>query len=190
MELPEEVLFRSYHALNYDWKPLSRNWGWLSGAKHCVSVYRRITRVSFLWREPLLYANPPEKSISSSRDRSSEDDLAASRYCKHESGHCATICWGSSWASAICIILSGDAYINECTEVKSGCLWQVRKTLMATRLYIRGKSERMSICVPIAFLLWLCVYLFFFPIAFLLWFCVYLVLSCAGMKFHKHALVP
>ena len=45
---------------------------------------------------------PTNHKLTGGSDKSFADDLVASRYCKHESSLCATICWDFSCVPTIC----------------------------------------------------------------------------------------
>ena len=104
MQLAEKLILRRYHALDNDWTPLSRNPCWLSNAAHHFHTYMKRNR--FVWfhrlvtyRQKLL---PTNYKLIDGFDKSFADDLVASRYCKHESSLCATICWDFSCVPTIC----------------------------------------------------------------------------------------
>ena len=52
-----------------------------------------------IYRQKLL---PTDHKLIGECDKSFADDLVASRYCKHESSLCATICWDFSCVPSIC----------------------------------------------------------------------------------------
>ena len=110
MGLPEKVIPRRYHALDNDWTPLSRNPGWLSNAAHRFRHYMKRNRFAWFhrlvtYRQKLL---PTNYKLIDDCDKSFADDLVASRYCKHESSLCATICWDFSCVPTICSSFSSN----------------------------------------------------------------------------------
>ena len=119
MRLAEKPLPRSYHALDYDWTPLSRNLGWLSNAAYHFHWYVRrnsfvlISSVGYI-RQRLL---PTPFKVLGGSDKSFVDDLVASGYCKHESNLCVARCWGLSLVSMIC-----SSLFSESRWVSSGIL--------------------------------------------------------------------
>ena len=104
MRLAEKPMPRSYHALNYDWTPLSRNSCWLSNVVHLVCCYVKRNRLVLIstvgdYRQRL---HPTNHKVCCVGGKSFADDLVASGYCKCESSPCTTIHWGFSRVSLIC----------------------------------------------------------------------------------------
>ena len=85
MRLPEKVMLRRYHALDYDWTPLSRNPCWLSNAAHHYSIYMKRNR--FAWFHLRYYRQRfcEYHKLRCCSDKSFADDLVESGYCKCES---------------------------------------------------------------------------------------------------------
>ena len=111
MQLSEKIILRRYHALDYDWTPLSRNPCWLSNAAHHFHAYMKRNR--FVWfhrlviyRQKLL---PTNYKLTRGNDKSFADDLVESGYCKCESSLCATIHWDFSRVATICSSLFWNA---------------------------------------------------------------------------------
>ena len=108
MGLPEKVIPRRYHALDYDWTPLSRNPCWLSNAVHRIQPYMRrnrpclISSVGSLSTNRLLSTTP---KLMAGCDKSLVDDLVQTGYCKRESSLCTTRRWGLSRVPMICSFL-------------------------------------------------------------------------------------
>ena len=103
MRLPEKVMLRRYHALDYDWTPLSRNPCWLSIAAHHYSIYMKRNR--FAWFRLLMLSSKilsADYKLHCVCDKSFADDLVSSRYCKCESNLCITIHWGFCGVPSIC----------------------------------------------------------------------------------------
>ena len=105
MQLAEKLLLRSYHALDYDWTPLSRNPCWLSNVAHRFRCYVKRNR----FRSDFISWLTIDKDycqllirLNGGSDKSIVDDFVASGYCKCESGLCATIHWGLSRVPMIC----------------------------------------------------------------------------------------
>ena len=91
MRLAEKPMLRSYHALDYDWTPLSRNPCWLSNAVHRLRCYVRRNRLCLISSVGYHSTNDYYQlllMLNSDGDKSFVDDLVASRYCKCESSLC------------------------------------------------------------------------------------------------------
>ena len=107
----------SYHLLDYDWTPLSRNPCWLSNAFHCLRDYVKRNRPSLISSaDTFAKESFSNHKLHCAGDKSIADDFGASRYCKCESSLCATIHWGFSCVPTICsslklLLLSSDQAI-------------------------------------------------------------------------------
>jgi hypothetical protein len=91
MRLAEKPMLRSYHALDYDWTPLSRNPCWLSNAVYRLRYYVRRNRLCLISSVGYHSTNDYYQlllMLNSDGDKSFVDDLVASRYCKCESSLC------------------------------------------------------------------------------------------------------
>ena len=97
MELPEKAMLRSYHALDYDWTPLSRNPCWLSNVSHSSDVYMKRNRFALFQRlVQSLKMLPTNFKLLRLGGKSIVDDFVGSGYCKCESSLWATIHWDLS----------------------------------------------------------------------------------------------
>ena len=107
MRLAEKPMPRSYHALDHDWTPLSRNPCWLSNAFHCLRDYVKRNRPSLISSaDTFAKESFSNHKLHCAGDKSIADDFGASRYCKCESSLCATIHWGFSCVPTICSSLN------------------------------------------------------------------------------------
>ena len=75
-------------AVAITWKEIGLAWF------HRLVIYRQILM-------------PTNHKLHGGCDKSFADDLVTSRYCKHESSLCATICWDFSLVITICSSFSG-----------------------------------------------------------------------------------
>ena len=121
MRLAEKPMLRSYHALDYDWTPLSRNPCWLSNAVYRPCCYVRRNRLCLISSVGYHSTNDYYQlllMLNSEGDKSFVDDLVSSGYCKYERYLCISRYWGLSLVSMICsslfskMLLRGWAYLT------------------------------------------------------------------------------
>ena len=150
MGLPEKVIPRRYHALDNDWTPLSRNPGWLSNAAHRFRHYMKRNRFAWFhrlvtYRQKLL---PTNYKLIDDCDKSFADDLVASRYCKHESSLCATICWDFSCVPTICSSHCVWRYWCPSLTIGQGGAFSFNKTSLLKNLESVGMCHFQTYQVP------------------------------------------
>ena len=85
MPLSEKTMRRRYHALDYDWTPLSRNPCWLSNAAHHYSIYMKRNRFALFHLRYYRQRFCEYHKLRCCFDKSFADDLVESGYCKCES---------------------------------------------------------------------------------------------------------
>ena len=142
MQLAEKLLLRSYHALDYDWTPLSRNPCWLSNVAHRFRCYVKRNR----FRSDFISWLTIDKDycqllirLNGGSDKSIVDDFVASGYCKCESGLCATIHWGLSRVPMIC-----SSFIAEAKK----CCWCLKGMVcLDLSLDWEGSEQTVFFCV-------------------------------------------
>ena len=97
MRLSEKTIPRRYNALANSWTPLSWKPCWLSIAVHCTRNYMKRNRLVLIsFADSIVKDSSADNKLHCACDKSFADDLEPSRYCKHESNLCITICWDFS----------------------------------------------------------------------------------------------
>ena len=129
MQLADKLVLRSYHLLDYDWTPLSQNPSWRQCTRRCpirrslnMLCIRRCRILGFLNLCPSVTGVQrfPDPGMTIQTDPSIVRD---------ESGLCATIHWGSSLGSGICVHLHSrqifrQLLLNQVKQGARGANWR------------------------------------------------------------------
>ena len=158
MQLAEKPMLRSYHALDYDWTPLSRNPCWLSNAVYRLRCYVRRNRLCLISSVGYQSTNDYCQlllMLNGESDKSFVDDLVASRYCKCESSLCCyealrfilcfydlffSVWWLFLWFVLLCLMIASIICSGSFGEKLALPLAGSKWSMFRRRVFLRSRE--------------------------------------------------